>query len=114
MSQTNAIDCGLPFCYTIQGEQTKLSIGFRVTATALGTIAVLIGTLILCDIPTLSLLGTTSGWIALSVGLALILTAVALRYVKKAKPDTQNISSPQKPPLATIRKLIPDYPENPN
>jgi len=41
--QSRSIACGLPFCQNSQREETKLSIGVRVTMVVLGLIAVIVG-----------------------------------------------------------------------
>lgn len=77
-----SIDCGLPFCSTVQGRQTNFSIGLRVASVALGTISILAGILILLGIPGLSQLGTAVGWVLFSTGIVLALTGVSIKCIK--------------------------------
>jgi hypothetical protein len=83
MGEVPSIARGLPFCSSNQGHQTKVSIGLRITAVAIGTIAVLIGILIFSGIPGLSHLGSSVAWSTLSVGICLVMLGTALKCVKK-------------------------------
>jgi len=82
MSQVR-LACGLPFCQNPQKTQTNLSIGLRITAVALGTIATIAGALILFNIPGLSHFGTIPGWAAVALGAFLILVGTSIKCVKE-------------------------------
>lgn len=90
MSQICSIACGLPGCQS-RAEQTRVSIGLRVTAIAIGLIAILIGTLIYCGIPGLGHLGYSVAWPVISSGIVLFLLGTTLECVKKeAESDSAN------------------------
>lgn len=81
MSQVH-LSCGLPFCQNPKDIQTNLSIGLRITAVVLGTLAVIVGALVLLNIPGLSHLGTTVGWTLVSIGTFLALVGISIKCVK--------------------------------
>ena len=86
------------------GEQTKLSVGLRITALVVGTIVALTGILILAGIPGLHHLGTTVGWIFLSIGLVIAAAGASLKCVERqndpVSPVVQNVPAPE-PIVAT-------------
>jgi hypothetical protein len=84
MNKTCSATCGLPWCQNIEGEQTNLSRGLRVTAVALGIIAVVGGILILCGIGQLS---NSIGWSMLAAGGVSALLGVAIKCVDSAADD---------------------------
>lgn len=91
MNHTTSITCGIPFCHRDQREETPFSKKIRITAIAIGMITLIVAALILFKIPEMHQLGTTTGWITLSLGGGAILTALSLKCVKKqqAEPSTQ-------------------------
>jgi hypothetical protein len=93
MGEVCSIACGLPFCSSNQGHQTKVSIGLRITAVAIGTIAVLTGILIFSGIPGLSHLGSSVAWSTLSFGICLLMLGTALKCVKKQTGSGNSPSS---------------------
>lgn len=82
MSQVH-LACGLPFCQKPDQAQTNFSIGLRITAIALGTLAVSLNALIALNIFGLSHLGNTMGWTAGAVGASLILVGMAIKCVRE-------------------------------
>lgn len=101
----SSIACGLPFCQNNRVHQTKVSIGLRVTAVAIGTIAVLIGILILCGIPGLNHLGSSVAWPALSVGVSLLMLGAALKCVRKPT-ESGSVSNDHKEASAVTETRI--------
>lgn len=73
-----------PFCDASQEKQTKCSLILRTMAVGLGVIALLIGVLILCGIPSLSTLGTTGGSLFSILGALMLLTSVFLRCIEES------------------------------
>jgi hypothetical protein len=94
MGAVPSIVFGLPFCQNTKGDQTKLSIGLRVTAIALGTIAMIVSILMLCSIPGLSQLGTTAGWIIFTIGAGLALLGIAIKCVKETSLNVVKDAKP--------------------
>jgi len=74
----------LSFSDVSQVEQTKCSLFLRTGAVGMGAIALLIGVLILCNIPGLSTLGTTGGGLFSGVGALMFLTGIFLRCIKES------------------------------
>ena len=113
MSQVH-LACGLPFCQNPKDIQTNLSIGLRITAVVLGTLAVIVGTLILLNIPGLSHLGTTVGWTLVSIGTFLVLVGVSIKCVKrKSVITTENepqFRSNESQTLKTEKNAVDDKP----
>jgi hypothetical protein len=94
MSQIYSIACGLPFCQSTKGEQTTLSIGLRVTAVALGSIAVIGGILILCGIPGINQFGNTVVWITFSTGGSLIIIGASVKCIKHEINENNSLNNP--------------------
>jgi len=86
MNCISSISCRLPCCQN--EEERKFSPAFRLTAIALGVIALIVGSLILFKIPSLHQIGTTTGWAFLSFGGALFASGVFMRCLKNSKEDS--------------------------
>lgn len=72
-----------PFCDASEEKQTKCSLIIRTMAAGIGAIALLMGVLILCDIPGLSTLGTTEGSLFSALGVLVLLTSAFLKCSKE-------------------------------
>jgi ankyrin repeat protein len=86
MGQILSITGGLPFCQNTKGEEINLSIGLRVSIVALGTLALIVGILIVVGIPGLSQLGTTIGYGGLSAGALVALAGISVKCIKQPSP----------------------------
>ncbi len=75
-------------------------------AVALGIITTLAGILILSGVPELSRLGTTAGWITLSVGFVVVSVAALIMYKKKQSYTGDGVR-PQEPPSSADSKKNP-------
>lgn len=73
-------------------KQIHLSIGLRITGLALGIIAAVIGILILFNLPGLSQFGTTTGWIAISIGVFLVLLSASIKCVQQRSLEDKKIA----------------------
>lgn len=107
--------CTLPFCFKTRGEQTRASIALRVAALALGILAAVMSALILFNIPGLSLIGATTGWVLLSVGVLLVAMAASMKCVKhRSQPKIGNPGQPVSPLQSVpIENAMKDQTERP-
>jgi len=78
-----AIRCGLPYV-SRQTAQTQSSIVLRTTAVACGTIAVLIGLLMIYGMIDMHQLGTTIGWTSVALGSVSIFIGLCIKCVPKS------------------------------
>jgi hypothetical protein len=92
MSEVFAVTSALPFCQKEQGEETQLSFGLRLTALALGIIALLVSVLIFRGFPTLSHVG----WITFSIGALLALLSISIKCIEK--PADEGTEKPENDP----------------
>jgi hypothetical protein len=74
--------CGLPFCQNPKDIQTNFSVGLRISAVVLGTLAIIVAGLIVLNIPGLNHIGTTGGWTLVSIGTVLVLVGISVKCVK--------------------------------
>lgn len=88
-----SLNCGLPCCHNTPGQQTPWSVSLRASAVALGTIAVIIGILILLEVPGLSRLGTTVGWTTLSLGLVIAVVGASIQCVRNHSDAPRKVLS---------------------
>lgn len=84
MSRSQPIVCGLPFCNP--GQQTKLSIGLRITAIVLGLLLAAVGVLIVTRLGHLS---AAYGWSIFATGAAFVGLGISVKCIKN-QSDTKN------------------------
>lgn len=89
----------VPFCNTTQEEQTLPSLIVRIMAVGLGSITLIIGILVLCDIPGLSSLGTMGGGSCIAGGGVVLVVGACVLYVKESDQEGSEQSSSFTPTL---------------
>ena len=95
MVQTYTVSCALPFCQSaqqMQSNQTSLSLGLRITAIALGIIAIIGSIVILYGIGQLSYI---IGWSMLAAGSASLILGISIKCINKTdETDEADNSAP--------------------
>lgn len=118
MSQSYSISLGVPGCYKPVDEETKSSKYSRITAVALGAIALTLGLLSFLHVPGLHHLGTIGAISFTASGSLLLVAAFVIRYVKTQteslieNQETSNLTLNKKKTTQTKLPTLHDLPEN--
>lgn len=75
------IGCSLPICNPGQERQPICSLITKITSIVLGAIALLVGTLVLCEVSGLQAVSTAGGWSLIASGAFLLFAAVCVRCI---------------------------------